>query len=126
MTDKALKTIFLKEFHKNNDAKFVNFASYEMPINYKNGIINEHLHVRNHIGIFDVSHMGQILIPLNDENIFSLETYLPLDIKKLISNKCYYSFILNPNAGIVDDIMFAKIKLLNKELAYIVYNSSNI
>jgi len=124
LTDKALKTIFLKEFHKNNDAKFVNFASYEMPINYKNGIINEHLHVRNHIGIFDVSHMGQILIPLNDENIFSLETYLPLDIKKLISNKCYYSFILNPNAGIVDDIMFAKIKLLNKELAYIVYNSS--
>ena len=83
MSDKALKNIFLNEFHLENGAKFVPFAGYEMPINYKKGIINEHLHVREKAGIFDVSHMGQILIPSTDKNISSLEIYIPLNIKKL-------------------------------------------
>ena len=52
------------------------------------------------LGIFDVSHMGQILIPANDKNISSLENYIPLNIKKILSNKCHYSFILNKKAGI--------------------------
>jgi len=95
LTDEALKDIYLKELHKENDAKFVPFAGYNMPINYKQGIINEHIHVRNHTGLFDVSHMGQILVPLNDKNIFALETYIPIDIKNIVSNKCHYSFILN-------------------------------
>ena len=47
--------------------KFVPFAGYDMPINYKKGIINEHIHVRNHTGIFDVSHMGQILFLLMNQ-----------------------------------------------------------
>ena len=46
-----------------DNAKFVPFAGYNMPINYESGIINEHIHVRTHAGLFDVSHMGQILIP---------------------------------------------------------------
>ena len=124
MTEEALKNIYLKDFHKKNDAKFVPFAGYDMPINYKKGIINEHLHVRNHTGIFDVSHMGQIFIPFNEENILALEAYIPLNIKKIISNKCHYSFILNSNGGIVDDIMISKIKFDNNEFVYIVYNSS--
>ena len=45
------------------------FAGYNMPINYKHGIINEHIHVRTHAGLFDVSHMGQILISLTNEKI---------------------------------------------------------
>ena len=77
----------LYNYHKNLGAKFVPFAGYEMPINYKKGIIIEHLHVREKTGIFDVSHMGQILIPANDKNISSLETYIPLNIKKIPSNK---------------------------------------
>jgi len=85
LTEEALKNIYLKDFHKKNDAKFVPFAGYHMPINYKQGIINEHLNVRNHTGIFDVSHMGQILIPFNEENILALEVYIPLNIKKIIS-----------------------------------------
>ena len=55
LSDKTLKNIFLNEFHKEHGAKFVPFAGYEMPINYKKGIINEHLHVREKFGIFDVS-----------------------------------------------------------------------
>jgi aminomethyltransferase len=124
LSDKALKNIFLNEFHRKNGAKFVPFAGYEMPINYKKGIINEHLHVREKTGIFDVSHMGQILIPANNKNILSLETYIPLNIKKIPSNKCHYSFILNEQGGIVDDIMMSKININNQENIYIVYNAS--
>ena len=124
MSDKTLNKIFLHEFHRENGAKFVPFAGYEMPINYKKGIINEHLHVREKVGIFDVSHMGQILITVNDKNISSLETYIPLNIKKIPSNKCHYSFILNKKGGIIDDIMISKININNKENIYIVYNAS--
>ena len=124
MSDKALKKIFLNEFHRENGAKFVPFAGYNMPINYKKGIINEHLHVREKVGIFDVSHMGQILITANDKNISSLETYIPLNIKKIPSNKCHYSFILNKKGGIIDDIMISKININNQENIYIVYNAS--
>ena len=124
MSDKTLKNIFLKEFHLVNGAKFVPFAGYDMPINYKKGIINEHLHVREKTGIFDVSHMGQILIPANDKNILALETYIPLNIKKIQSNKCHYSFILNKKGGIVDDIMASKMNINNQENIYIVYNAS--
>ena len=124
MSDKALKNIFLNEFHLENGAKFVPFAGYEMPINYKKGIINEHLHVREKAGIFDVSHMGQILIPANDKNISSLETYIPLNINNIPSNKCHYSFMLNKKGGIVDDIMVSKININNQENIYIVYNAS--
>ena len=111
----------LYNFHKNIGAKFVPFAGYNMPINYKHGIINEHIHVRTHAGLFDVSHMGQILIPLTNENILALEVYIPLDIKLLQFNKCHYSFILNSYGGVVDDIMLSKIKIEDKEFIYIVY-----
>ena len=124
LSDKALKNIFLKEFHRENGAKFVPFAGYEMPINYKKGIINEHLHVRKKVGIFDVSHMGQILIPANDINLSVLETYIPLDLKKIPLNKCHYSFILNQKGGIVDDLMLSKLDDNNQESFYIVYNAS--
>ena len=124
MTDRALKNIFLKDFHKKNGAKFVPFAGYEMPINYNKGIINEHLDVRNQAGIFDVSHMGQILIPNDDINISALETCIPLDIKALPFNKCHYSFILNSKGGIIDDVMLSKIEIDNQDNIYIVYNAS--
>ena len=124
MSDKALKNIFLNKFHQENGAKFVPFAGYEMPINYKKGIIKEHLHVREKIGIFDVSHMGQILIPTNDKNILALEKYIPLNLKKIQSKKCHYSFILNKKGGIVDDIMVSKMNINNQENIYIVYNAS--
>ena len=100
-----LKKIFLNEFHKKNYAKFVSFAGYEMPINYKNGIINEHQHVRNHTGIFDVSHMGQVLILFTNDNIKALESYIPLSLNIIPLNKCHYSFFLNSNGGIIDDVI---------------------
>ncbi len=124
MSDKTLKNVFLRDFHRENDAKFVPFAGYEMPINYKKGIINEHLHVREKVGIFDVSHMGQILIPLNEINLSALEVYIPLNLNKISLNKCHYTFILNQNGGIIDDIIVSKFVINNQENFYIVYNAS--
>ena len=124
LTDKTLKNIFLREFHQENNAKFVPFAGYEMPINYKQGIIKEHLHVREKVGIFDVSHMGQILIPVNEMNLSALEVYIPLDLKTISKNRCHYSFFLNDKGGIIDDIIISKLNINNQENIYIVYNAS--
>ena len=124
LSDKTLNDIFLKEFHSLNGAKFVPFAGYKMPINYKKGIINEHLHVREKVGIFDVSHMGQIFIPADDKNLLALEAYIPLDLKKIPFNRCKYSFILNEKGGIIDDIMLSKLDDNNHQSFYIVYNAS--
>ena len=74
----SLKKLFLNNFHKDNKAKFMPFSGYSMPINYELGIIKEHLCVRNSVGIFDVSHMGQVLILATDSNIKSLEKFIPL------------------------------------------------
>ena len=116
--------IHLNEFHKFNGAKMLPFAGYNMPINYRKGIINEHKSVRNASGIFDVSHMGQILIPKNKSNINNLEKYIPLDLDALHLDKSYYSFLLNDKAGIIDDLIFSNISFENNLYFYIVYNAS--
>jgi len=119
-----LKEVFLNNYHKDKKAKFFPFAGYSMPINYDQGIIKEHMHVRNLAGIFDVSHMGQILIKISDLNIFNLEKYIPLDLKTLKKNKSYYSFILNSHGGVIDDIILSKITYQNNQYFFIVYNSA--
>ena len=123
MSDK-IKKIFLNNFHYENSAKLVPFAGYLMPMNYKDGIIKEHLHVRNSVGLFDVSHMGQILIPNTKFNKDALMKYIPLNINQLLLNKSYYSFLLNDDAGIIDDLIISKILYKNNEFFYIVYNAS--
>ena len=114
----------LNDFHLARGAKMISFAGYNMPINYSSGIINEHNKVRTHCGIFDVSHMGQILIPSSNYNICNLEKYIPLNLKKLKSNKSNYSFLLNEKGGIIDDIIISNINLNKKTFFYIVYNAS--
>ena len=94
-----------------------------MPINYSEGIIKEHLQVRSSAGLFDVSHMGQILILISEINIHNLEKYIPLNLKKIKHNKSYYSFILNTDAGVIDDIILSKIKYQNTNYFFIVYNA---
>ena len=114
----------LKNFHEANGAKMIPFAGFNMPINYKAGIINEHKNVRIHSGIFDVSHMGQILIEINELHIKSLEKYIPLKLANLKKNKSNYTFLLNDNGGVIDDLIVSKLYLNNKYFLYIVYNAS--
>ena len=58
----SLNQVFLNDFHFSYGAKFTSFAGYSMPINYSQGIIKEHLHTRNSVSVFDISHMGQICL----------------------------------------------------------------
>ncbi len=67
------KKTSLYQLHQDCNAKFVEFAGYQMPIQYSEGIVEEHKFTRNHSGIFDVSHMGQLFIYGGDELIKDLE-----------------------------------------------------
>ena len=105
-----IKKTSLYQLHKDNNAKFVEFAGYEMPIQYDRGIIEEHKFTREYSGIFDVSHMGQLFI-YGDENLTKdLEKIFPIDLKNLKLNNSKYSFLMNDEAGIYDDLIITKIE----------------
>ena len=84
MSDKLMQTP-LNKLHQNNHARMTAFAGYNMPLQYENGIMSEHLHTRSHAGLFDVSHMGQIVLRGNDFNQVAeaLETLIPMEVKTL-------------------------------------------
>ena len=104
------KKTSLYQLHHNNSAKFVEFAGYQMPIQYSDGIVEEHKFTRSHAGIFDVSHMGQLLIYGSDDLVEDLEKIFPLDLKNLEVNHSKYSFLMNDEAGIYDDLIITKIE----------------
>jgi aminomethyltransferase len=100
------KTV-LYNYHKILGAKFVSFAGYEMPIQYSDGIIKEHISTRTYAGFFDVSHMGQFYI--SGENLeAALEKIIPADLKSLKVNQSKYSFLLNDNGGVIDDLIITR------------------
>jgi len=104
-----IKKTSLNKLHKEHKAKFVKFAGYEMPIQYSKGIVEEHKFTRSHSGIFDVSHMGQLFIYGDDSLTKDLEKIFPLDLKNLKINSSKYSFLMNSDAGIYDDLIITKI-----------------
>jgi aminomethyltransferase len=107
----------LDALHRQLGARMVSFAGYSMPIQYE-GIITEHLWTRAHAGLFDVSHMGQLLVPLAEDGL--LETLLPGDIKELPVGVLRYSLLLNPAGGILDDLMVTR----RAEDLYLVVNGA--
>ena len=106
-----IKKTSLYKLHENNDARFVEFAGYQMPIQYSEGIIEEHKFTRNHSGLFDVSHMGQLFIYGKNDLIEDLEKIFPLDLKSLKMNHSKYSFLMNDEAGIYDDLIITKVEI---------------
>jgi len=96
--------------HKNLGAKFVPFAGYSMPIQYKDGIVKEHISTREYAGFFDVSHMGQFFLEGDETLIEALEKIIPADLKSLKINHSKYSFLLNNDGGIIDDLIVTKTK----------------
>lgn len=97
-----MTSIPLAAWHQEKGAKMCLFAGYSMPIQYK-GIIIEHLHTRSKASLFDVSHMGHVV--LHGDEVSKLETLVPNDIKGLKSGRLRYSFLTNPAGGIIDDMM---------------------
>ena len=105
-----IKKTSLNKLHQDNKAKFVEFAGYEMPIQYSSGIIEEHKFTRSNSGIFDVSHMGQLFIYGDDNLTNDLEKIFPLDLKNLKLNSSKYSFLMNDKAGVYDDLIITKLE----------------
>ena len=103
------KKTSLNKLHKEHKAKFVEFAGYQMPIQYSKGIVDEHKFTRSHSGIFDVSHMGQLFVYGGDSLTEDLEKIFPLNLKDLKINSSKYSFLMNEDAGIYDDLIITKI-----------------
>ena len=105
-----IKKTSLNKLHQDNKAKFVEFAGYEMPIQYSSGIIEEHKFTRSNSGIFDVSHMGQLFIYGDDNLTNDLEEIFPLDLHNLKLNSSKYSFLMNDKAGVHDDLIITKLE----------------
>lgn len=83
----------------------VPFAGYSMPVQYPQGLMAEHLHTRKAAGLFDVSHMGQLLLRGPDAAA-ALESLMPVDVMDLGLHKQRYGLLLNEQGGILDDLMF--------------------
>lgn len=96
----------LDAWHRARGARMVPFAGYAMPVQYE-GIIAEHLWTRSAAGLFDVSHMGQLLIAGPDAER-GLESLLPADLAILKDGRLRYSLLLNAEGGIVDDLMVTR------------------
>ncbi|QWX84729.1 glycine cleavage system aminomethyltransferase GcvT [Cellulophaga sp. HaHaR_3_176] len=116
-----MKNTALTEIHEKLGAKLVPFAGYNMPVSYE-GVNLEHETVRNSVGVFDVSHMGEFLI--SGPNALSLiQKVSSNDASKLSIGKAQYSCLPNETGGIVDDLIIYQIK---EEQFLLVVNASNI
>ncbi len=101
-----LKTTVLNDLHHARGAKMVGFAGYEMPVQYKPGVLKEHLHTRAAAGLFDVSHMGQVILRGPDVSR-ALEALVPVDVVGLAEGRQRYALFTNDAGGIEDDLMIA-------------------
>ena len=117
------KKTFLYEEQEKLNAKLIPFAGWLMPVSYK-GIIEEHNAVRNNVGLFDVSHMGEVFIYGKDSLAF-LQKLVPQNIAKLKKNCAIYCQLTNKKGGIIDDLIIYKLDEPNKEYLLIV-NASRI
>ena len=120
----TLKRTRLYDYHIANSAKMVPFAGYEMPVQYNLGVMKEHLHTRMAAGLFDVSHMGQILVYPKSGVIadaaLAIEALVPVNILSLESGRQRYAMFTNDDGGILDDLMIAN----RGDHLFIVVNAS--
>ncbi len=109
MDDLALKRTPLYDLHLSLGARMVPFAGYDMPVQYPAGVLKEHLHTRANAGLFDVSHMGQVILRAKsgreEDAAFALESLVPVDILGLKEGRQRYGFFTNADGGILDDLM---------------------
>jgi len=101
----------LHPLHQELGARMVPFAGYEMPVQYDLGVLKEHLHTRAAAGLFDVSHMGQVILRPRDGRVESaalaLERLVPVDVAGLAEGRQRYALFTGDDGGILDDLMVA-------------------
>ena len=108
MSDLHLTPLY--ELHLELGGKMVPFAGYSMPVQYPMGVMKEHLHTRSQAGLFDVSHMGQVMLSgASWEAVAAaFETLVPMDVLGLADGRQRYGLFTNDTGGIEDDLMFAR------------------
>ena len=116
-----MKKTALYNKHVELGAKMVPFAGYQMPVQYS-GVNAEHINVRDNVGVFDVSHMGEFIV--SGENALNLiQKISSNDASKLFPGRAQYSYLPNDNGGVVDDLI---IYMISEEKYLLVVNASNI
>ncbi|MFO7849143.1 MAG: glycine cleavage system aminomethyltransferase GcvT, partial [Spirochaetia bacterium] len=117
-----LKRTPLYEVYKDYEgAKLIDFGGWELPVNFKEGILAEHFAVRKNAGLFDVSHMGEIIIEGSKSTEF-LDWLVTNDVKSMENYQCLYSPMCYPHGGTVDDLMIYK---HGEERYLLVVNAAN-
>ena len=116
-----LKKVALNDIHENLGAKMVPFAGYNMPVRYSSDM-EEHNTVRNGVGVFDVSHMGEFVLEGPDA-LDLIQRVTSNDASKLKDGDAQYSCLPNEDGGIVDDLLVYRLK---EEQYLLVVNASNI
>jgi aminomethyltransferase len=105
-----LEKLGLHDLHVSLGGKMVPFAGYEMPVQYTAGVMKEHLHTRTAAGLFDVSHMGQVILRPKAGMaalVAGFEAMMPVDVAGLAEGRQRYGLFTNDQGGILDDLMFA-------------------
>lgn len=97
----------LDAMHRDLGARMVPFAGYDMPVQYREGIIAEHQHTRSEAGLFDVSHMGQLVLEGNAV-VSLLESLVPADIESLPLHGQCYALLTNDEGGVRDDLIITR------------------
>jgi aminomethyltransferase len=118
LSDTVLKTTPLTESHRAAGARMVEFGGYDMPVQYADGVLKEHLWTRSHCGLFDVSHMGPSFLRLTSPSgdakadhaavCALLEPLVCGDLRGLKRGQLRYTLLLNDHGGIVDDLMVGR------------------
>jgi aminomethyltransferase len=106
-TGESMKQTPLHALHVELGARMVPFAGYDMPVQYRDGILREHLHTRANAGLFDVSHMGQIVVR-GAGIAAALEQLVPADLESLDVGRQVYSLFTNGEGGILDDLIITR------------------
>lgn len=112
----------LFNWHKNHNGNLVEFGGYLMPLHYANGILHEHHAVRNKLGLFDVSHMGEFRFSGKDA-LANLNYLISNDFTDLEINKTRYGILVRKDGTAVDDLLVYRIK---EEEYLVVVNAANI
>ena len=118
-TTENLKRTALYNWHHVHGGKIVPFAGYEMPVQYRAGLMKEHNHCRHKSSLFDVSHMGQLKIHGKDRHEF-IERVTVVDMQALKEGEASLSLILSETGGIKDDTVITK----NKDHIHMVVNAA--
>ena len=111
----------LNDYHEALEACFTDFSGWQMPLHY-GSILKEHIQVREFVGIFDISHMGSIFVSGHNAEIW-LQNVLANDARLLEPLQAHYTFLLNPEGGVIDDLIVYRI---NQETFLLVPNASGV